>query len=151
MKYLTKRIIIRINQKTIDKHGGNYVPPSNFLHEEALDYLIEAVASEMFGTPLYPDLEDKAALYFFNIIANHVFQDGNKRTGLEAALLFLALNGFELKNEFRNPEQTANIEGMEALSVHKILENFVLDTASGKFELDYCKSWFKRNIQATKK
>ncbi|HFA50670.1 MAG TPA: type II toxin-antitoxin system death-on-curing family toxin [Bacteroidetes bacterium] len=29
----------------------------------------------------------------FQIVTGHVFQDGNKRTGLEAAILFLKLNG----------------------------------------------------------
>ena len=52
MKYLTKPFIERINFRTVKAHGGNFVPPSNFLHEESLDYLIEAVQAEMFGAPL---------------------------------------------------------------------------------------------------
>ena len=36
-----------------------------------LDYLLEAVQAEMFGSPLYPTIADKAALYCFNIIGNH--------------------------------------------------------------------------------
>lgn len=93
MEYLRKSDILLINQKTLQRHGGNFVPPSNFLHEENLDYLVDAVQAEMFGAPLYPQLSDKAGLYLFNIVSNYVFQDGNKRTGLEAAILFLKLNG----------------------------------------------------------
>ncbi|MBK8347853.1 MAG: Fic family protein [Saprospiraceae bacterium] len=41
----------------------------------------------MFGE-LYPTLSEKAGLYMYNIISNHIFQDGNKRTGLEAGIVF---------------------------------------------------------------
>jgi death-on-curing protein len=34
-----------------------------------------------------------AAAYLFHIVQNHPFVDGNKRVGLEAALLFLEING----------------------------------------------------------
>jgi len=51
MEYLTKADIIFINQKTIKKHGGNFIPPNNFLNEAPLDYLIEVISSEMFGKP----------------------------------------------------------------------------------------------------
>jgi len=37
-----------------------------------------------------------AASYAFGISRNHPFLDGNKRTSLVVAELFLALNGFEL-------------------------------------------------------
>jgi death on curing protein len=55
-----------LNQATVKEHGGNFVPPYNFLYEENLDYLLEAVMAEMFGVPLYPTITDKAALYCHN-------------------------------------------------------------------------------------
>ena len=93
MEYITKKQIINTNCYQVDTFGGNFVPLHNFLHEENLDYLLEAVQAEMFGEPLYPEVYHKAGLYMFNVICNHIFQDGNKRTGLEASLLFLQLNG----------------------------------------------------------
>ena len=99
MIYLNKADIVFINGKTIDVHGGNFLPPYNFLHEENLDYLTEAVQAEMFGQPLYPTISDKAAVYCYNIICNHIFSDGNKRTGLEAALSFMKLNSFRLTKD----------------------------------------------------
>ncbi len=86
MIYLDEENIAFINQHTVNEHGGNFMPPSNFLHEENLDHLVEAVQAEMFGEPLYPTIPKKAAVYCFNIIGNHIFTDGNKRTGLEALL-----------------------------------------------------------------
>jgi len=37
MKYLRKEDFLVINKKTIDKHGGNFVPPFNFLKGNSLD------------------------------------------------------------------------------------------------------------------
>ncbi len=86
MELLQKRDIILINRLTIEDVGGNFVPPHNFLHESNLDYLVEIVDAEMFGNKIYPTISQKAGLYMYNIIANHIFQDGNKRTGLESGL-----------------------------------------------------------------
>ena len=43
MTYLDKDDIAFINQRTVAEHGGNLMPPHNFLHEENLDYLVKAV------------------------------------------------------------------------------------------------------------
>lgn len=128
MHYLEKGDITRINYLTIQDVGGNFVPPTNFLHEENLDYLIEAVEAEMFGEPLYREVYDKAGVYFFNIICNHIFQDGNKRTGLEASLLFLQLNGYDLVVD------------------DDLLTNFTLSVASGEQSLEQVQSWFREHI-----
>lgn len=50
--YLTFDQIVRLNKRTVETHGGNFVPPYNLLHEESLHYLIEAVSGEMFGQPM---------------------------------------------------------------------------------------------------
>lgn len=50
-------------------------------------------ANVLFGMPIYPDIFHQAAAYMFFIIKNHVFQDGNKRTGLATAIAFLEWNG----------------------------------------------------------
>ncbi|GAA4399562.1 hypothetical protein GCM10023187_11630 [Nibrella viscosa] len=90
MIYLDKEDIIFINRRTVSEHGGHFMPPHNFLHEENLDYLLEAVQAEMFGEPLYPTIADKAAVYCYNIICNHIFSDGKNgrfrsRAGLSEA------------------------------------------------------------------
>lgn len=45
------------------------------------------------GSLLHEDLFAMAAAYLFHIVMNHPFIDGNKRTGLAAALVFLDING----------------------------------------------------------
>ncbi len=73
IEYLSKRDILAINRRMIETVGVNFLPPNNLLKPNALDYLVEAVAAEMFGNPLYPNIWDKAGVYCFNIIANHIF------------------------------------------------------------------------------
>jgi death-on-curing protein len=46
------------------------------------------------GKYLHPDLFLMAAAYAFHIAQNQPFLDGNKRTGLMAALVFLDLNSY---------------------------------------------------------
>lgn len=45
------------------------------------------------GKELYPDVFLKAAALLDSLINNHPFVDGNKRTGITAAALFLQANG----------------------------------------------------------
>jgi death on curing protein len=129
IKYLEKEDIVFINKRTVEEHGGNFMFPSNFLHEENLDYLLEAVQAEMFGEPLYPSITDKAAVYCYNIICNHIFSDGNKRTGLSSALTFLKLNNQHLTKDLTFED----------------LYGFILKVASGESSLEECKVWFKQN------
>jgi death on curing protein len=130
MKKLSKSAIIVLNEESTINDGGNFIPPNNLLNESNLDYLIDIVDSEMFGEPLYPEISDKAAVYFFSVICNHIFSDGNKRTGLAAALVYLEAHNFQLKDEI----------------TEEILLNFVIKVASGESTLDECRAWFKENI-----
>lgn len=44
-----------------------------------------------------PSLPELGAAYAFGIVQNHPFADGNKRTGLVVAFVFLELNGMEVR------------------------------------------------------
>lgn len=144
MKYLKKSQIILINRKTVKRHGGNFVEPYNFLNESSLDYLIEMTEAEMFDKKLYSKISDVAALYFHSIISNHIFQDGNKRTGLLAALVFLNLNGFQLQKRLSIGSLIVEIEGENPGL--DLSYDFTLAAAAGKINLEECKSWFEENI-----
>lgn len=128
---ITKQNVIAINEETIIADGGNFMPPHNFLHESNLDYIIDIIDAEMFGQPLYPTVADKASVYLYNIICNHIFSDGNKRTGLGVSLVFLDVNGYKLKDSVTND----------------ILLEFVISVASGQLTLDDCRLWFQTHIE----
>ncbi|WP_338790859.1 type II toxin-antitoxin system death-on-curing family toxin [Bernardetia sp. MNP-M8] len=131
LELLRKKDVILINRLTSDDVGGKFVPPSNFLHESNLNYLIEIVEAEVFGSEMYPEIHHKAGLYMYNIISNHIFQDGNKRAGLESALLFLQLNDYDLKQEVTN----------------EILTSFTLSVAAAEKTLEEVQKWFEENIE----
>jgi len=48
------------------------------------------------GKFFHSDIYEQAAAYAFHLCQNHPFIDGNKRTALAAALVFLDLNGVEI-------------------------------------------------------
>ena len=49
------------------------------------------------GRELYPSIQAKAARLCYGLVKNHAMIDGNKRIGTHVMLVFLALNGVELK------------------------------------------------------
>lgn len=48
------------------------------------------------GHELYPTLVSKAAMLYYFCIKNHPFEDGNKRMGIFALIIYLAKNGYWL-------------------------------------------------------
>ena len=46
---------------------------------------------------MYPTIQQKAARLCYGLVKNHPFIDGNKRIGVHAMLVFLALNRIELE------------------------------------------------------
>lgn len=76
---------------------------------------------------LYPDTFSKAAALLESLILNHPFVDGNKRTGIAAAALFLRRNGWRL--------ETSN----EALA------SFTLRVADGHVPLVEIAAWLGDN------
>ena len=150
MEYLDKEDIIGFNKATIALHGGNFVPPSNLLKEAALDYLVEIVEhSELFGEAMYPTLHQKAALYLYNICQNHISTDGNKRTALNAMDTFIRLNDYALKKEltpiFKN--KMIPITPNTGNTRNVVLEQFIIDVASGQRSLEEITNWLELNIE----
>ena len=89
MRYLTIAEILEV----AEGHVGTY----HLLDKNRLHYLVEAVKGKFGDTELYPTLFQKAAVYAHHIITGHIFLDGNKRTGLHCAILFLEFNGSTLR------------------------------------------------------
>jgi death-on-curing protein len=84
--------VLLILQDQIRRYGGAYGVRDRELLSSAL-----AMPSTSFeGKYLHKDLYEQAAAYAFHICQNHPFIDGNKRTALASALVFLSLNGVEL-------------------------------------------------------
>lgn len=69
------------------------------------------------GEFLHGTLFEMAAAYLFHIARNHPFADGNKRTALMCALVFLGLNGRRLDAESEALYEL--VDGVAAGSVDK--------------------------------
>ncbi|MEO8905401.1 MAG: type II toxin-antitoxin system death-on-curing family toxin [Polyangiaceae bacterium] len=62
--------------------------------EHALESAVGTPSSTFDGAFLHDDLFHMAAAYAFHIAENQPFIDGNKRTALNAGLVFLDINGW---------------------------------------------------------
>lgn len=89
MRYLKIAEILEV----AEGHVGTY----HLLDEDRLHYVIDAVSGKFGDTELYPTLFQKAAVYAHHIITGHIFFDGNKRTALNCAIMFLEFNGCTLR------------------------------------------------------
>jgi death-on-curing protein len=89
MRYLTIEEILEV----AEGHVSDY----QVLREEQLRYLVGIVGEKFGDTDLFPTLFQKAAVYAHHIITGHIFLDGNKRIGLNCAILFLEFNGCTLR------------------------------------------------------
>ena len=86
---------------------------------------------EIGGQELYPTLVSKASMLYYFCIKNHPFEDGNKRMGIFALIIFLSKNGYWLDT---NNEELFDITVYTAASnmkdrgiVVKKIEKFVQD------------------------
>lgn len=93
MKKLSKEQILMLHSQIISQFGGSDGVRDYNLLESAL----EAPFQSFGGEELYPTIQSKAARLGYGLIKNHCMLDGNKRIGTHAMLVFLALNGIELK------------------------------------------------------
>jgi death-on-curing protein len=92
LKYVSKRMIVVINTMVLELSGGVRPVGANIRAGQNLGFVDRIHANVLFGEQLYPDIFHQAAAYMFYIIKDHIFVDGNKRTGLATAITFLEWN-----------------------------------------------------------
>ena len=86
--------VVRIHVDQIEGYGGRTGIRDPGLLQSAL-----AMPQASFGGEwLHRDLYEMAAAYAFHLCQNHPFVDGNKRTALACALVFLELNGISIED-----------------------------------------------------
>ena len=94
LRFLSMAEVLLILQDQIRRYGGQY----GVRDPELLSSALAMPQTSFGGKLLHADLFDQAAAYAFHISQNHPFVDGNKRTALAAALVFLDLNGIQLSD-----------------------------------------------------
>ena len=86
-------IVREIHVEVIKQFGGAY----GLRDDNLLASAVLTPQSSFGGKSPYADIVEIAAAYLFYICKNHPFVDGNKRTAMMAAIVFLRLNGTEPK------------------------------------------------------
>lgn len=87
--FLTLAEVVQIHRDQIERYGGRDGVRDMGLLESA----VAAPQASAGGESVHGDLFEMAAAYAFHLARNHPFVDGNKRTALASALVFLEING----------------------------------------------------------
>jgi death-on-curing protein len=91
--FLSFAEILEIQRVQTETYGGDLTLRDRGLLESALAMPQSTFGGEFLHTTLFA-----MAAYAYHIAENQPFVDGNKRTGLAAALVFLALNDIEIED-----------------------------------------------------
>lgn len=124
--YLTLEEILRLHFQLIEDFGGSH----GVRDEKSLKSVIDAPKQNVFSEEQYPTIFDKAAVYLRNIIGDHPFRDGNKRTAITVCGISLIRNGYELK------------------AAPKILEDFTVKVATDHLGIDAIAMWLREQTSS---
>jgi death-on-curing protein len=117
--HLTPAQVLFLHARIIEETGGSHGVRDLGLLESA----VARPRASFGGEDLYPDLPTKAAALMQSLAGNHPFVDGNKRTAIAAAGIFLSRNGRRL---------TASNEELEC---------FTLEVAQSRHSLEAIAVW----------
>jgi death-on-curing protein len=126
--FLTLEEVLRAHETQIAQFGGS----SGIRDLGLLKSALSMPQASFGGTFLPADHYAMAAAYLFPIVSNHPFVDGNKRTGMVAALTFLDMNGYWFH------------EGNDT-ELDDALESLVLSVACGKTSKEEIAAFFRKH------
>lgn len=117
IRWLSTSQVIEIHDRMILSFGGEL----GILHEGRIDSALErARNSVVYGQDQFPTILHKAASIMHDVLIYHPFVDGQKRTGLASAFIFLGLNGYSLWS--RNPSDEVHFAIRVARGEHEVNE-----------------------------
>ncbi len=125
IQYLTLEEVLELHFMLIEDYGGSH----GVRDEARLLSLIEAPQLTVFNVKQYPTVYEKAAVNMRNCIADHIFTDGNKRTAVTIASIFLMRNNYELA---ASPES---------------LEDFTVEVATMHYDIEYIAQWLSKHTK----
>ena len=117
-------ILSYIHDHIIDASGGS----KGFHNEGLVKSALARPLHTIMGEDAYPDIFSKAAALLGAIANNHGFRDGNKRTAMAAAVLYLEQN--DIKVVFTNQEY----------------EDIMLHVVNNKPSIEEIKEWLKQHV-----
>ncbi len=125
IRFLGVDDVLAVHEDTIRHEGGL----GGVRDLRLLEAAVMMPRQQFGGQYLHEDLAAMAAAYFFHIVQNHPFHDGNKRTGVMSALVFLKVNGVQ---QLPGPEE---------------LEAVTLAVASGRMRKEELTTWLRQRCR----
>lgn len=126
MQYLNLEEILRLHFMLVEDFGGLH----GVRDENRLKSVVEAPQAVMYGVEQYTTVYEKAAVYMRNIVQDHPFHDGNKRSGVTVGGVFLQRNGVLLTAAPRE------------------LEDFAVRIATDRLDVASIADWLKAHTSA---
>jgi death-on-curing protein len=91
--FLTTEVVMKIHARSLAEFGG----PGGVSDPGAVESAVMSAQNHYNYTG--GDLFDLAAVMLWHLACDHPFADGNKRTALASALVFLTINGIDLAQD----------------------------------------------------
>ena len=117
IRWLTRRMVEAFHQESLAGFGG-----ASGLRDEGL---LESALARPQNRAAYEDdatIFALAADYCLGIVRNHPFVDGNKRTGLLSARVFLAFNGYRFE-----PDEAMTVEMIRGLAAGVVADDALIE------------------------
>lgn len=124
IRYPSVEQVERLHNRVLDVTGGEH----GDLSRSNLEYVLDAVREIGENADVQLAVTKKAAYLLYNLISQHPFVNGNKRTAFELVKLFLRLNGFEIKAKSQSTY------------------SFLADIAAGRASLKQVEEWIATNL-----
>ena len=124
--YVSVQQVEELHASQLEAYGGL----DGLRDRGALESAVARPAKTFGGEDLYPDLAAKAAALMHSLVMNHPFVDGNKRVGAQAALVFVVVNGSDLR-----------------VSSDELVE-LTLAVARGEVDAESLAIWFRQRISS---
>lgn len=112
----------------VDETGGSH----GVRDYHAILSLEHSSKQKVFEKELFPTIFLKAAVYIRDILMSHPFIDGNKRTGMTSAVVFIENNGYFVEVPKGG------------------IENFAVRVVTEKLDLETIATWLKKHSRKTK-
>jgi len=132
IEFLTLSEVLEIHANQIEFYGGS----AGIRDQGLLEAALSQPEAGFGGEYLHKDIFEMASAYLYHLVQNHPFVDGNKRTGAVVAVVFLALNGYEL-----NPE----LDEINPKTQQTEFQKMVLSVASGEMKKPAVAKFLKKN------
>lgn len=116
IRFITIDQVLFIHDQMVKRFGGSFGIRDMGLIESA----VARPQASFGGKYLYKSIFEKAAALLQSLLKNHAFVDGNKRTALTSAGLFLKINHYTLINNHTEEVEFAVSVDNGNLSVEQI-------------------------------